>query len=56
MFTIVRHKSGTVANDVRFLFEHAVDNSKTVFPFPLCPAKLISIYFGDAVQTRPSYL
>jgi hypothetical protein len=34
MFTVVRHKSGTVAIDVRFRLP-----LRNAFPFPLSPAK-----------------
>ncbi len=45
-----RHKSRTVAIDVRFLFEHAVFQ---VFPFPTCTVKLLSDYF-DNKQCGPN--
>jgi hypothetical protein len=58
MFTVVRHKSGIVANNIRFLFDHAVCTSKTYFRFRSVQKKLISIYFDNTMQFKqdlPTY-
>ncbi len=49
--TVVRHKSGTVAINVHFHFEHDIWK-KTFFRFLLSPAKLISDYFDKNKQCR----
>ncbi len=46
MFTVARHKSGTVAIDVH-LFWTCHLPLKNIFPFPLSPAKLKGDYFDN---------
>jgi hypothetical protein len=47
MLTVVRHKSGTMAINVHFHFEHGISPLKNVFPFPVSPTKIISHYFDN---------
>jgi hypothetical protein len=58
MFTVARHKSGIVAIDVHFYFDHAICYCKTYFRFRSRQQneKAITLQLGDADQTRSSYL
>jgi hypothetical protein len=53
MFTVVGNKSGTVAIDVHFLFEHAACHCETYFRFhsPQQNEQAISLTKSDENQT-----
>jgi hypothetical protein len=57
MLTVVRHKSGTEAIDIHFIFEHAIEKRISVSAVSLC-SKVISDYFDNrrCGSNNPSYL